>query len=81
MTTPTTKAMPMEMGKAMASPAMSMAATSSKLARLKTTPPSMAETMLEVSAKRTLFRKLLASWPVLPMVNARITEIRKMPTA
>jgi hypothetical protein len=39
------------------------------------------ETMLLVSAERTLFKKLVASWPVLPMVSARISEIRKMPTA
>ena len=37
--------------------------------------------MFEVSAEWTLLRKLLASWPVLPMVRARSREMRKMPTA
>ncbi len=71
----------METGNAMARPAISIAATNSRFARLKMAPPTIVDTMFWVSAERTLFRKLEASWPVLPMVSARISDTRKMPTA
>jgi hypothetical protein len=37
--------------------------------------------MFEVSAAWTLFRKLEALFPVLPIVKASTRETRKMPTA
>src|ERR1700719_1279430 len=49
-TTPTTRAMPIETGKAVANPAMSMPATRRRFARLKMAPPSSVETTLEGSA-------------------------------
>ena len=60
---------------------MSMAATSSRLARLKMAPPMRVETMFDLSADCMLFTKLEESWPLLPMVNARMSEIKKMPIA
>src|SRR5258707_712585 len=45
--------MPMETGKAVANPAMSMPATKRRFARLKMAPPSSVETKLEGSAART----------------------------
>jgi hypothetical protein len=80
-TTPTTSAIPIDTGNATASPAISIAATSRRFARLKMAPPTRVETMLEASAAWMLFTKLEASWPLLPMVRARIREIRKMPIA
>ena len=60
---------------------MSIAATSRRLARLNSAPPMSALTMFEVSAAWTLFRKLEESFPVLPIVKARTSEIKKIPTA
>jgi hypothetical protein len=71
----------MATGNAMAKPAISIAATSKRLAKLNIAPPTIAETIFEASAERTLFRKLLGSFDVLPIVSARIREIRNMPTA
>ncbi len=71
----------METGKAMAKPAISMPATSKRLARLNMAPPARVEIMFEPSAVLTLFRKLAGSSAVLPMVKARISEINKMPMA
>jgi hypothetical protein len=70
MMTPTTMAMPMATGKATASPARSMAATSSRLATLKMNPPIMAETMLPRSAALTFSRKPSPAEPVEPSVKA-----------
>ena len=68
-------------GNAIASPAMSIAATRRRFARLNRAPPMSAFTMFEVSAACTLFRKLEASCPVLPIVSASSNETRKMPIA
>jgi hypothetical protein len=62
--------MPIESGKAIASPAMSMPATSSRFAMLKMKPPIIAKTTLLVSAARTLFRKLVGPESVDPSVSA-----------
>ncbi len=66
----------------MARPAISIAATSSRLARLNIAPPTMVETIFDTSAERTLLTKLFgSSGAVFPMVKARIREMRKIPTA
>ena len=49
--------------------------------RLKIAAPHQRIYDVDVSAVRTLARKLGVDSPMLPMVNARIREIRKMPTA
>jgi hypothetical protein len=41
----------------------------------------MAEAMFVVPAAFTLFTKLLASRPLLPIVKARMREIKKIPIA
>ena len=58
-----------------------MAATSNRFARLKIAPPTMAKMTSFVLAPWMLLTRLAASWPVLPMVWPRISEIRKIPTA
>src|SRR5260370_7966829 len=78
-TTPTTRAMPMETGKAVANPAMSMPATKRRFARLKMAPPRSVETMLEGSAARTLFRKLAEPLAALPMAKHTRIHTNKIP--
>ena len=79
MKTPRTNAIPIPIGKAIAIPAISIAITNKRLAKLKMIPPTNADVRLLISACSRSCKKLLPPSPTDPRVNAKNKVINKIP--
>jgi hypothetical protein len=80
-TTPITSARPIATGKATAIPATSIAATISRFARLKTTPPTKAERSDAPFACCRSVRKPRPSLPRLPIDSPSASDVSTSPSA